>query len=230
MLTLTPAQKIALAAIVLLALVAGGLRLTAVCSAGDGEVAYEPPPAPEKLQVHVVGAVTSPGLYSLPVGARVQDAITAAGGFAANARPDSLNLAAFLDDGQQVVVEAAEPVAAATPPPPTAEPPPAAHVVGATGATPPPAPTVSEAAPPAAAGGEQPTLPWSPGGEIAPVCINTAGPEELESLPGIGQELAMRIVYYRHEHGRFRSPQDLLQVPGIGQATLDEVRPYIRLQ
>jgi competence protein ComEA len=54
--------------------------------------------------VHVAGAVERPGVYRLPVGARVADAVKRAGGFARGAAEDGINLAARLSDGQQVVV------------------------------------------------------------------------------------------------------------------------------
>jgi competence protein ComEA len=54
--------------------------------------------------VDVAGAVTDPGVYRLPAGARVNDALQRAGGATARAEIDSINLAARLTDGQQVVV------------------------------------------------------------------------------------------------------------------------------
>jgi competence protein ComEA len=54
--------------------------------------------------VHVAGAVTRPGVYRLPTGARVTDAVRRAGGLTPGAQEDSINLAARLSDGQQVVV------------------------------------------------------------------------------------------------------------------------------
>jgi competence protein ComEA len=54
--------------------------------------------------VHVAGAVRNPGVYRLPTGARVADAVRRAGGLDAEAQEDSINLAARLSDGQQVVV------------------------------------------------------------------------------------------------------------------------------
>jgi len=54
--------------------------------------------------VHVAGAVRRPGVYRLPIGARVTDAVKRAGGFDAGASQDAINLAARLSDGQQVVV------------------------------------------------------------------------------------------------------------------------------
>ena len=60
-----------------------------------------------------------------------------------------------------------------------------------------------------------------------PVDINTASAEELETLPGIGSVLAQRIIEYRAEHGPFASVEDLLEVKGIGEATLDKFRDQI---
>ncbi len=54
--------------------------------------------------VHVAGAVRRPGVYRLPTGARVTDAVRRAGGFSRGAGADAINLAARLSDGQQVVV------------------------------------------------------------------------------------------------------------------------------
>jgi competence protein ComEA len=56
------------------------------------------------VQVHVVGEVSSPGLYELALGSRVEDAIRAAGGFLDTAVQHSVNLARTLSDGEQIVV------------------------------------------------------------------------------------------------------------------------------
>jgi competence protein ComEA len=72
---------------------------------GAGGAAPAPGPAPTGLvTVHVAGAVVSPGIYGLPAGARVADAVTAAGGPLADAEPDRLNLAARVSDGDRVAV------------------------------------------------------------------------------------------------------------------------------
>lgn len=60
-----------------------------------------------------------------------------------------------------------------------------------------------------------------------PLDLNRATVEELQELPGIGPVLAERIVAFREEHGPFRSLEDLLQVPGIGEATLEALRPHV---
>lgn len=66
--------------------------------------------------------------------------------------------------------------------------------------------------------------------EVAPafpmVNVNTAGEEELTALPGIGPSLAGKIVEYREAHGAFAALEDLINVSGIGEAKLEELRDY----
>jgi competence protein ComEA len=64
-------------------------------------------------------------------------------------------------------------------------------------------------------------------GQPALVNINTAAAAELETLPGIGEVLAERIIDHRTEHGPFASVDDLLEVSGIGEATLEEIRELV---
>lgn len=59
------------------------------------------------------------------------------------------------------------------------------------------------------------------------VDINTADEEALEQLPGIGPALAERIVQDRAANGPFASVDDLTRVPGIGEKTLESLRPYV---
>ncbi len=54
--------------------------------------------------------------------------------------------------------------------------------------------------------------------------INTAGVDALMSLPGIGEELARRIVNYREENGPFASVDDLMRIDGIGEAKVEKIR------
>ena len=62
------------------------------------------------------------------------------------------------------------------------------------------------------------------------VDINTAGIEELKSLPGIGEKTAEKIINKRNELGSFNSVEDLMLVPGIGSKTLEKLLPNIRIQ
>jgi competence protein ComEA len=77
----------------------GGVRLSSAPVGGDG-----PAPSDGDVVVHVAGAVDKPGVYRLPAGSRVTDAIDRAGGGTGKADPNSINLAARVADGQQIVV------------------------------------------------------------------------------------------------------------------------------
>jgi competence protein ComEA len=154
------------------------------------------------LTVHVAGAVRRPGVYRMRAGSRVDQAVTRAGGPRRRADLGALNLAAEVEDGRQVLV----PVRAAGAP--TA----AAPTAGASS----PAAAPAAGAPPAAAAG-------------APVNLNTATPEQLDALDGIGPATAASILEYREAHGGFSSLEELDQVPGIGEARLASLREQVTL-
>jgi competence protein ComEA len=148
------------------------------------------------IYVHVAGAVRRPGLLRLPAGSRVATALDRAGGPGRRADLAGVNLAAKLEDGQQVIV----PVRGAAP-----------AVGGVAG---------SAAAPGTAAGA---AAPGSAG--VPKLSLGAATLEQLDQLDGIGPTLAQRIVAYRTEHGGFRSVDELREVEGIGEkrfATLRE--------
>jgi competence protein ComEA len=60
--------------------------------------------------------------------------------------------------------------------------------------------------------------------------LNVADVQALTALPGVGETLARRIAAYRASHGPFRSPDELLQVPGIGPQRLERIRPFVRVR
>jgi competence protein ComEA len=66
--------------------------------------------------------------------------------------------------------------------------------------------------------------------KVAVLDINRASAVDFEKLPGIGPELARRIVTYRKEHGPFRRVEDLLAVRGMGPKKWRAIKPYIRVQ
>ncbi|MBI5160797.1 MAG: ComEA family DNA-binding protein [Micrococcales bacterium] len=116
-----PRVRIALGAAVLLALVALAAAVAVALLTPGGSAAIVTPtavatgPSPDRtgaaagadpLYVHVLGAVARPGLYRLAAGARVVDAVAAAGGFTDAADTGSLNLARPLSDGEQVIAAA----------------------------------------------------------------------------------------------------------------------------
>ena len=153
------------------------------------------------LVVHVCGAVKTPGVYSLPEGSRVMDAVDAAGGFSEEAASSAVNLAEKLADGSQLYIPSLEEVAAGKYPG-TAQ-----SAVSETGA--------KEA-------GE------SEDKQI--ININTAGVSELITLPGIGESRAKDIIAYREKNGSFRKTESLMEVPGIKEGTFQKIRDRIRVE
>lgn len=140
--------------------------------------------------VHVSGAVVRPGLYELPFGARVADAIDLAKGPRHSADLDSLNLAESLTDGQKVDVPRKGEAIAVVPGPTTT-------TVGPQGSS----------------------------GTV--IDLNTADQAALETIPGVGPVTASAILAYRDEIGGFEAIDQLLEVTGIGPATLESMRPYV---
>jgi competence protein ComEA len=146
--------------------------------------------APTEVVVHVAGAVVQPGVHRLAPGARVIDAIDAAGGLAPDADGGRVNLAAPLTDGERIYV-----------------------------------PRVGEAAPPLA----EPSTGSADGGagDEGPVNLNTADAEALDALPGVGPTTAAAIIEHRERIGGFTSVDQLLDVRGIGEAKLEQLRPLV---
>jgi competence protein ComEA len=65
------------------------------------------------------------------------------------------------------------------------------------------------------------------GATAARININTAGVDELMSLPGIGKAYAERILEYRQKNGPFKKPEDLLNVRGVGEKTYERIKERI---
>ena len=82
--------------------------------------------------------------------------------------------------------------------------------------------------PPGSAGGVPPPV-GSTSAAPASVDINTADQVELETLPGIGPVTAQSILAWRTENGLFSSVDQLLDVSGIGEATLADIEPYVHV-
>nr|WP_274387738.1 helix-hairpin-helix domain-containing protein [Salsipaludibacter albus] len=155
--------------------------------------------------VHVTGAVVAPGVLELPAGARLVDAVDAAGGTTAEAATDVLNLAAELRDGQRLHVPTTVEAAAA-------------EGDGSGSGT-----NEDGSEEPGPVDGQVD----GGGGPTAPVDLNRAGTTELEALPGVGPVLAGRIVAWREEHGAFTSVGQLRDVSGIGEKTFQSLAPLV---
>jgi competence protein ComEA len=87
-------------------LLASGIVLLASRPPRGNGILLSPPPTPRLCVVQVTGAVVYPGVYELPAGSRVRDAVQAAGGLTAEANASAINLAAPLEDGQSIVIQA----------------------------------------------------------------------------------------------------------------------------
>ena len=167
-------------------------------SAGRVEVII---PTPAPIVVHVLGAVQAEGVYSLPPGSRIADAIDAAGGPGPDADLSRLNLAARAPDGARIHIPHENDREPDTPVTDTAEERPGTTIDEAT----------RDSAP-------------APAGFID---LNTAGLSGLISLPGIGEKRAAAIIQFRELKGLIESVDDLLEIDGIGQGTVDNIRPFV---
>ncbi|OBK67401.1 ComEA family DNA-binding protein [Mycobacterium sp. 1165178.9] len=163
------------------------------------------PPSPERpVVVSVVGLVHTPGLVTLAPGARIADALSAAGGAVDGADTIGLNMARPLGDGEQIVVGLA----------PVPGQPTALGSSVATGTTP------TSKALPSAPGSVKP----KPGQAVD---LNTATVQELDALPGVGPVTAAAIVAWRQSNGKFTSVDQLAEVEGIGPARLEKLRTLV---
>lgn len=169
-----------------------------------------PSPSPsagpsQPVVVSVVGLVHTPGLVTLAPGARIADALKAAGGTTDGADTIGLNMARQVGDGEQIVVGIAPVKGQPT-------------VLGSSVSS-------GSAAPgaPGTASGPAKSAP----AEV--INLNTATVQQLDTLPGIGPVTAAAIVAWRDANGKFTSVDQLAKVDGIGPARLEKLRPLVRV-
>lgn len=172
-----------------------------------------------RICVHVCGAVRKAGVYELPSGSRVYEAVEKAGGFAENADQSYVNQAQQLSDGAKLVIPTLEQVQKASEDPLAdtggigiVE----QSVVG------------SSDGPGAAAGKESGTAQMNPA--VRPdgkININTATEAQLCEIPGIGATRAAAIAAYRQEHGNFTSIEEIMRVNGIKEGTYEKMKDSI---
>ena len=169
---------------------------------GAVETAGEPEPQSETvmlIQVFVCGEVVSPGVYTLKEGARLVEAVEAAGGFTEGADREWLNLAQRAVDSQSIRVPDLEEGKALR-----------ERSMFAEGEAP--------------ASQDSSGTPGDPR-----VNINTAALEELMTLPGIGKSRAEAVIAWREEHGGFTDPEQIMQISGIKNSVYDKIKDHIRV-
>ena len=224
---------------------AGGLTMEADLSEHnpaaplvDGERYHVPArEAPPRINVtfHMAGAVTNQGVYTLPLGSRMRDAIEMAGGVPGNADVNAIDLAQLLSDGERYYIPTDGETAVVDV---------LVHVVGAVHDpglyTLPAGSRLIDAID--LAGGSLPTADmhalnlaqrlldgerYSVPTARRTININNATVDELDAIPGISRTIAQAIVNHREASGIYSAVDDLLDVSGIGPVTLAAIRPHV---
>lgn len=152
----------------------------------------------DTITIHITGEVNYPGVVVLKEGARIVDAIEAAGGEKYEADLNRMNLAYVLNDGEKIYVPNKNDN----------------NTVGDYI-------TVEKA---------DNTLSLSREQGDTIVNINTATMEELVKLPGVGEAIANKIIAYRKENGKFKDPEDIKNVPGIGNSKYENIKNMIKVK
>jgi len=152
----------------------------------------------EEWVVYITGSVKKPGVYRIPLGSRVYQALEAAGGFASKADQEAVNLAAILQDGAHVTFPAKGEAAPR-------------QVTASANSAPPSSGIATEGS--------------KVSSEL--INLNTAGKEDLEKLPGVGPKTAQLIIDYREKNGAYKRAEDLLLIKGIGPKKYDSVKNLV---
>ncbi|HKL80322.1 MAG TPA: helix-hairpin-helix domain-containing protein [Mobilitalea sp.] len=147
--------------------------------------------------VHVCGSVIEPGVYRVESGARLVDVIELAGGLTSDADGDYINQAMLVEDGQRIYIPTRDEVISLS----EGDYITAGYIAGDNGDN------------------LQDTVPL--------IDINQANEEELMSLPGIGQAKASNIIAYRSKKGKFKTIEELMNIPGIKDGLFQQIASYI---
>lgn len=160
------------------------------------------------LVVHICGAVSAPGVYELPAGSRIIDAVEAGGGFLSEADEACCNLAEEIVDGCQIyIMTKTESCADGQ--------------------------TEKKAGIQTSPDSDMQTTDRNVRSNSAPalenglVNLNTADIAALMTLPGIGESRAKAIISYREQHGAFAQIEDIMKISGIKQAAFSKIKDKI---
>jgi len=166
----------------------------------------------EKIFVNITGEVNIPGVVVLNKGSRIVDAINAAGGTTVKANISKVNLVYVLEDGMKVNIPNDNDLK---------NNPDFEYITMGSGDG-------------ASDGGSSGMVSGNGNGfekvvesGYSIVNINTATQTELESLPGIGPSLALKIINYRKENGKFSSIEEIKNVSGIGDSKFESLKKFI---
>lgn len=160
------------------------------------------------LVVHICGAVSAPGVYELPAGSRIIDAVEAGGGFLPEADEACCNLAEEIVDGCQIYIMTKT----------------ESCVDGQ---------TEKKAGIQTSPDSDMQTTDRNVRSNSAPalenglVNLNTADVAALMTLPGIGESRAKAIISYREQHGAFAQIEDIMKISGIKQAAFSKIKDKI---
>ena len=161
----------------------------------------------ETIKVYITGKVKNPGVYKIKAESRIADVIEAAGGITEDANIEKINLAYILEDGMKIEIpsnkESLNKVEDETTNLITK------NTNGVTNSD-----TNNEKA-------ENKKI-------TNKVNINTATQTELETLPGIGPSIALRICKYREENGKFKSIEEIKNISGIGSNKYQKIKNLIK--
>lgn len=153
------------------------------------------------IVVHITGEVNYPGVVVLKEGARVVDAIEAGGGETDEADLSSLNLAYMLSDGEKIYVPNKEETSRES--------------------------QEREYITSAKDNSEQSENGAKSTGTNFKININTAKQEELTQITGVGESTAKKIIEYRTQNGKFKSIEDIKNIPGIGDSKFNAMKEEI---
>ena len=172
---------------------------------------------PETIYVDICGAVTSPGVYELPSGSRVFQAIEKAGGYLPEAAASYLNRAKGLSDGQQVYV-------------PTQAEVDSQRIAATQDGSEVTAENSTETASGQKSAGEDSGEAETASSTEQKIDLNTADVSQLTTLTGVGESKALAIIAYREENGPFTSAEDIMNVPGIKEGTYEKIKDKIAIK
>ena len=169
-----------------------------------------------KIYVYVTGQVNRAGVVVLNEGSRIVDAINAAGGTTNNADVSKINLVFVLEDGMKVNIPSFEELKNN----PNFE-----YVTLGSGDGYDDG-TMGNIIDHSSGSGSLSSDRYD---KISVVNINTATQTELETLPGIGPSLALKIINFRKENGKFNSIEEIKNVSGIGDSKFESIKKYIKV-